>query len=91
MNYERQISARNDRIGTMTAARRARFAGIRSRQRTGVARVGPPRAARLHDAPWQSAIESDDRRPARSAVLRQDYGRRPHRCLQSGSETSRRP
>jgi hypothetical protein len=32
-----------------------------------------------------------DRHPLRPPVLGKGYGRRPHRCLQSGSVTSRRP
>ena len=96
VNDERQITTRDEHFGTMAATYRARLARTRPRHGTRVvaATIGsvpPQSAAQLHDAPWQRAFEPVDRRPARSPVLGQDYGRRPHRCLQSGSRTSRRP
>ena len=96
VNDERQVAARNENFGTKTAAHCARLGGIDARQRARIAtaigaRIPPRIAARLHVAARQRALEPVDRRPARPPVLGQDYGRRPHRCLQSGSVTSRRP
>ena len=93
---ERKKSARNEHFGTMTAAHDAGMDRMRPRRHARViaasdALVTPRIAVRLHLARRQRAFVPVDRRPARSPVLGQDYGRRPHRCLQSGSITSRRP
>jgi hypothetical protein len=93
---ERKKTARNENFGTATPSYRANMGRIGTRQDTRfvagfVAAIAAEVAAQSHDTPRQRASVPKYRQPARPPVLRQDYGRRPHRCLQSGSITSRRP
>jgi hypothetical protein len=96
MHDERKKSARNKHVRTISAAHRAGAAETGARQDARVAAgfaaaVVPQIAARRYNSPWLREFVPMSRRPARSPVLGQDYGRRPHRCLQSGRITSRRP
>ena len=84
MHDERYKAARNEHIGTKSAVHRTGVIRTVARQGARVlasftASVAPQIAARRHNAPWLREFVPVSRRPARSPMLRQDYGRRPHR------------
>jgi hypothetical protein len=89
-------AARNEDLGSMPAAHGAGTVLTRSWQDARVlagfhALVTVHTALRLLETSRQVKFVPVARQPARSPVLDKDYGRRPHRCLQSGRITSRRP
>ena len=96
MDDQRKKSAGDEHVGSKAATHLAGAERTGSRQHARVvaafaSAVTPRIAARPENAPRLRAFVPVCRRPARPPVLRQDYGRRPHRCLQSGRITSRRP
>ena len=96
MHDERQEATGHKQVGAMARAHRTDHVGTRTKRFPVVLvacalGVDAQMEARTYPAFGQRAGKPGHRQPARAPVLGQDYGRRPHRCLQSGSETSRRP